>query len=137
MPVNQYVLGFAFNKDASEVLMVEKTEPDFMKGLLNGIGGRIERLEIPAQTMMRECLEETGLCLDWIYRGQRLFPDDRCPAISNIVYIFESAGNEYLNTFQQNGEEIVKLCKISELTTEMLVQDTFDMLRKCHAFRLH
>ena len=38
----KYVVGFAFNKEKTKVLLIKKTKPDWQAGQLNGIGGKIE-----------------------------------------------------------------------------------------------
>lgn len=57
----EYVLGFMFNPDKSQVLLIEKIKPDFLAGKLNGIGGKIEPNELPKSAMSREFYEETGI----------------------------------------------------------------------------
>jgi len=80
-----YVLGFAFDSPEKEVdvntkvALIRKSRPDWQKGILNGIGGHIEKGENPLEAQIREFKEETGLlipkekwlrvtsfgCLDW------------------------------------------------------------------------
>lgn len=54
-----YVCGFMFNSKETHVALVEKAKPDWQRGLLNGIGGKIERGETPLMAMVREFKEET------------------------------------------------------------------------------
>jgi hypothetical protein len=65
----RYVLGFCFDDDCEKVLLIEKRRPAWQAGRLNGIGGKIEAGETPAQAMVREFAEETGDTvpgsLDW------------------------------------------------------------------------
>ena len=74
----EYVLGFYFRRDS--VLLIKKNKPDWQKGRLNGVGGKIERSvklangelgwETGSEAMTREFLEETGLSVgeyDWRY----------------------------------------------------------------------
>jgi 8-oxo-dGTP diphosphatase len=56
----EYVVGFMFNRDRSEVALIEKLRPAWQRGRLNGIGGHVKTDEPPAQAMIREFLEETG-----------------------------------------------------------------------------
>ena len=51
--MNNYVLGFAFNKNFREVLLILKNKPQWQKGLYNGIGGKIEEGELPIEAMVR------------------------------------------------------------------------------------
>lgn len=57
----KYCLGFAFNWNRSEVILIEKNRPDWQKGHLNGVGGKVEIGEGPGMAMRREFKEETGL----------------------------------------------------------------------------
>lgn len=57
----EYVLGFAFNLATESVLLIEKQKPDWQRGLLNGVGGKIEESDRqPHDAMSREFFEETG-----------------------------------------------------------------------------
>lgn len=57
----EYVLGFAFSPDNEFVLLINKLKPEWQKGKLNGIGGKIEEGELPIQAMVREFEEETSV----------------------------------------------------------------------------
>ena len=69
----EYVCGFMFDQASfphvhCRVLLIEKQRPLWQRLLLNGIGGEIEPGETPAQAMMREFAEETGINFaDWKY----------------------------------------------------------------------
>lgn len=57
-----YVLGFAFSRDAKEVVLIEKSHPDWQKGKFNGVGGKIDSEDkSPMDAMYREFKEETGV----------------------------------------------------------------------------
>jgi 8-oxo-dGTP diphosphatase len=59
--LTRYVLGFIFDTDGREVVLIEKRRPAWQAGLLNGIGGKIEAGETALEAMQRECREECGL----------------------------------------------------------------------------
>lgn len=60
-----YVAGFMFD-GSGNVALVKKNKPEWQKGKLNGIGGKIEEGETPIEAMVREFDEETGcLHLGW------------------------------------------------------------------------
>jgi 8-oxo-dGTP diphosphatase len=55
-----YVLGFMFRKNNTEVALIEKLKPEWQKGKLNGIGGKLEKDEDMYRAIEREFKEETG-----------------------------------------------------------------------------
>lgn len=68
-----YTLGFIFNHDLSEVVLMHKNRPDWQVGKLNGVGGKIEPGEESVACIAREVLEETGVetqKADWVYFGE-------------------------------------------------------------------
>ncbi len=66
----QYVVGFAFSADRSQVVLMRKNRPAWQAGKLNGIGGKFEENETGEECMVREFHEETGVqtdLADWHY----------------------------------------------------------------------
>jgi 8-oxo-dGTP pyrophosphatase MutT (NUDIX family) len=66
--VIKYVLGFAFDNNASRVVLIEKKKPEFLKDYWNGVGGKVEETDLDNHdAMVREFEEETGVHLpDWV-----------------------------------------------------------------------
>src|SRR5688500_15670630 len=61
-----YACGFLFSPDRRRVLLIRKRRPAWQAGKLNGVGGKIEPGESPAQAMRREFREEADLDVrDW------------------------------------------------------------------------
>jgi 8-oxo-dGTP diphosphatase len=61
-----YACGFFFSPDRQRVLLIRKRRPAWQAGKLNGVGGKIERGESPAEAMRREFREEANLDVrDW------------------------------------------------------------------------
>ncbi len=56
----KYCAGLLFDKSFTHVALVEKNRPEFLKGLHNAIGGKLEADEDSHAAMVREFLEETG-----------------------------------------------------------------------------
>jgi 8-oxo-dGTP diphosphatase len=73
--MTEYVVGFIFDELSPgskeprwPVLLARKSKPDWQKGKLNGVGGRVEPGEDALAAMVREAREETGLKIpaeDW------------------------------------------------------------------------
>lgn len=103
----RYVVGFAFSSGMSNVLLIRKKSPRWQKGLLNGIGGKIEKGESPLDAMRRECKEETGLILNWEHRGhmaginddKEMFQCHLFYAYSDDIFKFEQLENEILGLY--------------------------------------
>jgi 8-oxo-dGTP diphosphatase len=62
------VVGFMFNENGTDVLLIKKNKPSWQYGKLNGIGGKVENNETYGMAMCREFQEETGISWgDWKY----------------------------------------------------------------------
>lgn len=60
--MKRYCLGFVFNEEQSEVVLLKKRSSDsFNPDCWNGVGGKIEPGETSLQAMRRETMEETSL----------------------------------------------------------------------------
>lgn len=60
--IKDYVLGFVFDLMKKEVLLIQKIKPDWQKGFLNGVGGKVEsdKDQTLADAMSREFEEEAN-----------------------------------------------------------------------------
>ena len=77
--MKQYVVGFLFTRDNRRVVLIEKHNPAWQRGLYNGVGGKIETGETPLQAMIREFEEEAGVKTrsdDWRHLAQIHRPGD-------------------------------------------------------------
>ena len=67
--MTKYVLGFAFDSIGNGVVLIQKGHPEWQKGKLNGVGGKINPpLEGRRAAMAREFEEETTVATspnDW------------------------------------------------------------------------
>jgi 8-oxo-dGTP diphosphatase len=74
--MTDYIIGFLFNQAGDEVALIQKNKPEWQKGKLNGIGGKLEEGEEPLQAIDREFTEEAGVSgLDWKFRFKLSGPD--------------------------------------------------------------
>jgi len=59
-----------FSKFRNNVLLIEKKRPAWQRGQWNGVGGKVEKDEIPFAAMEREFSEETGYHFhQWEFAG--------------------------------------------------------------------
>ena len=94
-------MGFMFSPDKKQVLLIEKLQPLWQTGLLNGVGGKIEKDETPIQAMVREFKEEVGMDVEgW---GKLLTMN----AHDGIVHFFTYTclSDAFFNTFRKVEEE--------------------------------
>lgn len=105
-----YVVGLAFNSMADHVLLIKKLRPEWQKGLLNGIGGKIEKGEAPLEAMHRESAEEAGLILDWIHKGRMFGTEFDCHifyAYSDDIFKYKQLEMEVLGVFGTENHEFL------------------------------
>ena len=119
-----YVAGFVFSKDGSQVALINKLKPEWQKGKLNAIGGKVEALEVmdivkhiesPTDAMVREFEEETGVFIppgEWKYRVRLFTPGEFevffFAAFDDIVFEVKTKEAEEVSIFKVtnilNGE---------------------------------
>lgn len=63
--IKYYTCGFCFSNDRKSVLLVQKNNPEWQKGKLNGVGGKMEPNEDAYSCMIREFEEEVGVKTDF------------------------------------------------------------------------
>jgi len=58
------VVGFAFDETLKNIALIRKNKPEWQKGKLNGIGGKVRRTEDYHEAVTREFKEETGVTIE-------------------------------------------------------------------------
>ena len=112
--MQRYVVGFMFDFEKEYVLLIRKTKPEWQRGLLNGIGGKIEPGESALEAMRREFEEETGIYqLQW---NQFCVLKDAKDEWQ--VHFFECIGP--LELAKDTTEELPEICKVSELPSNVI-----------------
>ena len=99
-----YVCGFMFSKSQEHVVLIKKQKPAFLKGLWNGVGGKIEEGEISVEAMVREFREETGVstvCSDW-----DLFCDLRLLNTLATIRFFRCFSDKVFDVASMEAEKI-------------------------------
>lgn len=107
--LKQYVLGFAFSENRMHAVLIKKEKPEWQKGCLNGVGGKIEAYDADHyDAMVREFEEETGLATtrdQWNMFGQMNFENDVIGGRAE-VYLFRMFSNEIYKAKSMEIEEI-------------------------------
>ncbi|MBY2989336.1 NUDIX domain-containing protein [Rhizobium leguminosarum] len=99
----KYVAGFLFSSDRRRVALIEKLRPDWQRGQLNGIGGKIEAGEDLIDAMVREFFEETGVSTS---------PDDWKPFVKMERYsvyqstFYRAFSDSIDNVMSQEAEKV-------------------------------
>ena len=95
-----YVVGLMFDDSSEEVLLIKKKRPKWQDGLLNGIGGKVEKDESPLDAMIREFEEETGI----LHYGWEYFATISGADGSWCVFFFKAFSNKIYNAKQTTDE---------------------------------
>lgn len=98
--MTQYVLGFLFDERGKNVALIRKEHPEWQKGKLNGLGGKVELGEPPFEAMCREFKEEAGVYLDTWKPFATILGKDY------TVYCFKAFSEEIWNAKKQEDENI-------------------------------
>lgn len=97
----QYVCGFLFSRDLTNVVLIRKLKPEWQRGKLNGVGGKIEPGETWLQAMGREFREEAGL----VVAHWRLFHVERF--LNGTVVHFCCAVGEPMRARTMTDEPVI------------------------------
>lgn len=105
-----YVLGFLFSEDKKKVVLIRKNKPEWQKGHLNGVGGKIELLdESPLYAMIREFKEEAGIEIkNW---------EEFCKLTGNgfEVYCFKAFGDiTFVRSMEEEQIEVIFVKELQE-----------------------
>ena len=109
-----YVLGFAFDEEKQNVLLIKKTKPDWQKGFFNGIGGKIEAGETSLEAMIREFKEECDINTD--VNDWRTYGTLQCKGFSIVCY------KAFIN--------LDRLKEHKTMTEEMVIMFGVDVIRE-------
>jgi 8-oxo-dGTP diphosphatase len=107
--MKEYVVGFIFNEDVDEVLLIRKTHPEWQKGLLNGVGGKVEDGETPLVAMHREWEEEVGIsAFDWRLFLTLFFPH-------SVIHFYVATGGVSIVLANPPTEERPEIFRLTDL----------------------
>lgn len=107
----KYVCGFMFDDKQERVLLIRKLKPEWQRGRLNGIGGKVEGDEWDDAAMIREFKEEAGIetsYKDWIHTVCLAHPDEEW-----IVNFFACRGD--IDAARSMTDEQMTIVRLDEL----------------------
>lgn len=112
-----YVCGFCFDPAGKQIVLIKKNRPEWQKGLLNGVGGKVEEGEQHREAIQREFLEETGVKIEnWelfcVYQGK-----------DYVVHFFKTFSLEY-DKIESKTDEHVSVYEIDFLNSSDVLRWT-------------
>lgn len=108
----EYVAGFLFDPTQEFVVLVRKNKPEWQKGLLNGVGGKIEVGESAHEAMQREFKEEaTADIIDWTLFRTEVFTKGSGAVVH---FFYATATKAQWHTVKSAEEEQLLICIVRE-----------------------
>lgn len=102
--------------DNKEILLLKKNNPDWQKGLYNGIGGKVELNTTPLETIIKKCQEELGVNIsNWIELDSEISSSG-----IEIVYFLTTLNEGEIKKLQSQTDERSELFSINNLPTNIL-----------------
>ena len=102
--------------DNKEILLLKKNNPDWQKGLYNGIGGKVELNTTPLETIIRKSEEELGINIsNW-----RELDSEISSSGIEIVYFLTTLNEGEIKKLQSQTDERAELFSINNLPTNIL-----------------
>ena len=98
------------------LLLLKKNNPDWQKGLYNGIGGKVELNTTPLETIIKKCQEELGVNIsNWIELDSEISSSG-----IEIVYFLTTLNEGEIKKLQSQTDERAELFSINNLPTNIL-----------------
>ena len=120
----KYTVGFLFSLNGESVCLIKKTKPDWQKGFLNGVGGKVEEGESYINCIIREFKEEAGVeILNWIEAGKMVSNEWEV-----MVYF---AFDDSINNVASLTEEEVDIYNVKELSKEKVLPNVPILIGLC------
>ena len=102
--------------DNKEILLLKKNNPDWQKGLYNGIGGKVELNTTPLETIIKKCQEELGVNIsNWIELDSEISSSG-----IEIVYFLTTLNEGEIKKLQSQIDERAELFSINNLPANIL-----------------
>lgn len=102
--------------DNKEILLLKKNNPDWQKGLYNGIGGKVELNTTPLETIIKKSEEDLGINIsNW-----RELDSEISSSGIEIVYFLTTLNEGEIKKLQSQTDERAELFSINNLPTNIL-----------------
>lgn len=125
--MKEYVVGYIFDMN-NKVALIQKERPDWQKGRLNGIGGKIEPGEKPIEAMIREFKEETGVSYE--HWDNMITLEDKEGTYR--LHVFHSyTFNLYDLNLKTTTDEEVAIYSINKLNDSHILPSALWMIHMC------
>ncbi len=112
--------------DNKEILLLKKNNPDWQKGLYNGIGGKVELNTTPLETIIKKCQEELGVNIsNWIELDSEISSSG-----IEIVYFLTTLNEGEIKKLQSQTDERAELFSINNLPTNILQDLKIQIVRQ-------
>ena len=112
--------------DNKEILLLKKNNPDWQKGLYNGIGGKVELNTTPLETIIKKCQEEFGVNIsNWIELDSEISSSG-----IEIVYFLTTLNEGEIKKLQSQTDERAELFSINNLPTNILQDLKIQIVRQ-------
>ena len=101
--------------DNKEILLLKKNNPDWQKGLYNGIGGKVELNTTPLETIIKKSEEDLGINIsNW-----RELDSEISSSGIEIVYFLTTLNEGEIKKLQSQTDERAELFSINNLPTNI------------------
>jgi 8-oxo-dGTP diphosphatase len=126
--MKEYVCGFMFSEVGSQVVLIRKQKPEWQKGKLNGVGGKVEPGETDIDAMTREFWEETGVSTsgkDWTLFaiGREAQDSDSQYEAGAVVYFYKAYNDMAFYAAKTMETEEIEKIWISNLSTKRAIHN--------------
>ncbi len=102
--------------DNKEILLLKKNNPDWQKGLYNGIGGKVELNTTPLETIIKKSEEDLGINIsNW-----RELDSEISSSGIEIVYFLTTLNEGEIKKLQSQIDERAELFSINNLPANIL-----------------
>lgn len=118
-PKREWVVGFLYDMAGDRVVLIRKNRPEWQKGRLNGVGGKLEADDDSLESaMVREFREETGVTvISWQHFARLTWEE-------GVVHFFRSfAAPVIVDSCQTMTDEAIEVHHIHMLLAPGPVRD--------------